>query len=410
MKAKTLVLVVVWPVFLGLLAWRFGATGAIESLSADVGCPGGQCFLKAAAAPQPKRADLQWPPRLGEPYPDLTLIDQTGQPVRLSSFKGSVILIEPVGMTCPACQAFSGAHRRGSLGGITPQQGLPSIEELFPRYTGGLSLSDNRIVFVQVLLYSMSMDAPSPADARRWAEHFGIDRSKNHVVLTGTKDLLGPASYEMIPGFHLVDRNFIFQVDSAGHNPRHNLFTHLLPMVPKLLAVPSVEAADRAVPRRRTASDVEAAYRAIPHRRTVFAVDTAKMSPDERAFLQQLFDLVDLGIVERVETLTWLKSNTRPEPSAENYDRVLSQLGALSVPPRLASVHRLVADAMREHRAALDEWRKTGLPADLARHPLVPSSSGKLHRAYEELLALFPQEDAHNKAAFFDYLCAMDFI
>ncbi len=27
-----------------------------------------------------------------------------------------------------------------------------------------------------------------------------------------------------------------------------------------------------------------------------------------------------------------------------------------------------------------------------------------------ELLALFPQEDARNKAAFFDYLCALDFI
>lgn len=410
MKAKTLVLVLVWVVFLGLLAWRFGGTGAIQSLAADVGCPGGQCFLKTAAAPQPGRADLQWPPRLGEPYPDLTLIDQTGQPVRLSSFKGSVILIEPVGMTCPACQAFSGAHRRGSFGGITPQQGLPSIEELFPRYAGGLSLSDDRIVFVQILFYSMSMEAPRPADARRWAEHFGIDRAKNHVVLTGTKDLLGEASFNMIPGFHLVDRNFIFQADSAGHNPRHNLFTHLLPMVPQLLAVPSVEAADRAIPRRRTLSDVEAAYRAIPHRRTVFDVETAKMSPDERAFLRQLFELVDLGIVERVETLSSLKSNRRSEPSAANYERVLSQLNSLSIPPRLGSVHRLIADAMKEQRAALEEWRKSAVPADLARHPLVASSSGKLRRAYAELLALFPQEGAQNKAAFFDYLCAMDFI
>jgi len=65
---------------------------------------------------------------------------------------------------------------------------------------------------------------------------------------------------------------------------------------------------------------------------------------------------------------------------------------------------------MREQRSALEQWRKIALPTDLARHPLVASSSGKLHRAYAELLALFPQEDAHNKAAFFDYLCALDFI
>ena len=324
MKAKVLVVVLVWGVFLGVLAWRFGGTEAIESLAADVGCPGGQCFLKGAAAPQPGRANLQWPPRLGEPYPDLTLIDQTGQPVRLSSFKGSVILIEPVGMTCSGCQAFSGAH----------------------------------------------------------------------LVLAGTKELLGDASYNMIPGFHLVDRNFIFQSDSAGHTPRHNLVTHLLPMVPKLLAVPAVAAADRALPRPRTVSDVEA----------------ATMSPDERAFLRQMFDVVDLGIVERVDMLTSLKSNRRPAPSAENYERVLTQLNALSVPPRLGSVHRFIADAMKEQRVALEEWRKTVVPADLARQPLVASSSGKLRQAYAELLPLFPQEGDHNKAAFFDYLCAMDFI
>jgi cytochrome oxidase Cu insertion factor (SCO1/SenC/PrrC family) len=41
---------------------------------------------------------VSWPPQLGQPYPDLELVDQTGQKTRLSSFKGKVILIEPVGM------------------------------------------------------------------------------------------------------------------------------------------------------------------------------------------------------------------------------------------------------------------------------------------------------------------------
>jgi hypothetical protein len=134
------------------------------------------------------------------------------------------------------------------------------------------------------------------------------------------------------------------------------------------------------------------------------------MSSEEREYLRQLFELVDLGIVERVGTLGWLKSKGGHEPSPEGYDRVVSQLKALSVPARLGSVHRLVSEAMVEQRAALAEWRKTAVPADLAGHPLVASSSGKLRRAYGELLALFPQEDGHNKAAFFDYLCAMDFI
>jgi hypothetical protein len=345
-----------------------------------------------------------WPPRLGEPYPDLELIDQTGQPVRLSSFKGSVILIEPVGMNCPACQSFAGAHRLGSYEGVAPQEGLPSIEELLPKYAGGVSLSDDRIVVVQLLLYSMSMGPPTPADARQWAEHFRVDRARNHVVLAGTKELMGQASYDMIPGFHLVDRNFILRVDSTGHRPRHSLFTELLPMVPRLLEQPAVAA----TPIGQTS--VEDAYRAIPHRRTVFDVGTARMSSEEREYLRQLFELVDLGIVERVGTLGWLKSKGGHEPSPEGYDRVVSQLKALSVPARLGSVHRLVSEAMVEQRAALAEWRKTAVPADLAGHPLVASSSGKLRRAYGELRALFPQEDGHNKAAFFDYLCAMDFI
>jgi hypothetical protein len=440
MKAKPLILALLLAVLVGVLAWRFAAPNGTESLAADVGCVGGQCALKRAAASQmgaapspaaepqpgaasqpaggpqpgiasqPGRLDVPWPPRLGEPYPDLTLIDQTGQPVRLSSFKGSVILIEPIGMTCPACQAFSGAHRRGALGGITPQPGLPSIAELLPRFAGGLSLSDDRIVFVQILFYSLSMEAPSPDDARRWAEHFGLDRSKNHVVLAGTKELMGDASFKMIPGFHLIDRDFVFRADSAGHNPPHDLVRVLLPMVRQLVAVPSIERATRPAWQPRTASDIEAAYRAIPHRRTVFDVEAAAMSSDERAYLRRLFDLVDLGIVHRVETLTWLRSPRTPGPSAEDYERTQNQLNALSVPPRLASVHRLVADAMREQRAALEEWRKTAVPTDLSRHPMVASSSSKLHRAYAELMALFPQEGAHNKTAFFDYLCALDFI
>jgi hypothetical protein len=406
MRTRMLVLVLVWLTFIGVGAWQLGGTGAIESIAASVKCGVGQCPLQVAAttATQPGHTVVMWPPRLGEPYPDLELIDQTGQPVRLSSFKGSVILIEPVGMNCPACQSFAGAHRLGSYEGVAPQEGLPSIEELLPKYAGGVSLSDDRIVVVQLLLYSMSMGPPTPADARQWAEHFRVDRARNHVVLAGTKELMGQASYDMIPGFHLVDRNFILRVDSTGHRPRHSLFTELLPMVPRLLEQPAVAA----TPIGQTS--VEDAYRAIPHRRTVFDVGTARMSSEEREYLRQLFELVDLGIVERVGTLGWLKSKGGHEPSPEGYDRVVSQLKALSVPARLGSVHRLVSEAMVEQRAALAEWRKTAVPADLAGHPLVASSSGKLRRAYGELLALFPQEDGHNKAAFFDYLCAMDFI
>lgn len=390
--------------FLGVLFWRFYINGQVEQKAPGGLCANGQCLAQTPPTQQALPSTVKWPPKLGEPYPELELTNQTGQPVKLASFKGRVILIEPVGMTCPACQEFSGAHRYGSFEGVVPQPGLPSIEELFPRYTNGLSLSDERIVFVQLLLYSMSMGTPTSDDARRWAEHFKLAQLKNYFVLVGTKDLLGPASYNMIPGFQLIDRNFVMRADSTGHQPRHNLFTELLPMVPRLLG-------EKVLPSQVSARmSVEEAYRAIPHRRTVFDSNLSDMAAAERAYLQQFLRLIDLAVVERVQMLTALKSGGKSNSPTQDYDEILTQLSALTIPPRLRGVHQLVLDGIDEQKAAIQEWRKSGLPASFASDPRIVSSSEKLRRAHAELLQLFPKEGAHNKAAFFDYLCALDFI
>lgn len=181
--------------------------------------------------------DHIWPPRLDEPYPDLNLLDASGNRVSLSSFKGNVILLEPIGMTCPACNAFSGANR-GEIGhfeGIVPQRGLKSIEELMPEYSWGTETSDDRLVFVQLLLYDLKMKAPLVEDARNWAEHFKLNECDNCVVLVGKDYLIGDASYNMIPGFQLVDKDFFLRYDSTGHRPTHDLWTELLPALPGLL-------------------------------------------------------------------------------------------------------------------------------------------------------------------------------
>jgi hypothetical protein len=122
--------------------------------------------------------DFSWPPKLGEPFPDLELVSHTGATVRLSDFRGKVVLVEPIGMTCAACNAFSGARERGGYENIEPQENLPSIEKLLPTYAHGQSLDDDRIVLVQLLLYDMKLNAPSPKDAREWAEHFGFENHK----------------------------------------------------------------------------------------------------------------------------------------------------------------------------------------------------------------------------------------
>ncbi|WP_145057078.1 thioredoxin domain-containing protein [Adhaeretor mobilis] len=179
--------------------------------------------------------DFDWPPKLNETYPDFQLIDQEGTPTRLSEFKGKIILLEPIGMPCKACQAFSGGHERGGFRDIPPQPGLPSIEEAARKY-GGFDLSDDRIVKIRLLLYSLAMRAPTAEDARAWAEHFGLERAKNEIVLAGLPSMIGDASYRMIPGLQLIDQEMVLRADGTGRShQQHDLYRELLPGVRKML-------------------------------------------------------------------------------------------------------------------------------------------------------------------------------
>lgn len=193
------------------------------------------------AAAQPKQVTLangktvEWPPQLGKRYPALELVSHTGEVVKLEDFKGKVIVVEPIGMTCAACNAFSGGKYRGGYKSQPVQGGLDSIEKYFPQYTGGISLADDRIVFVQLLLYDLHMKGPTKEDAKLWARHFGLDKRKNTYVLAGGQELVGPASYNIIPGFQLIDKNFVLRSDAAGDHPKESMWERLLPMVPRLI-------------------------------------------------------------------------------------------------------------------------------------------------------------------------------
>lgn len=178
---------------------------------------------------------VPWPPRVGATYPDLELVNRAGKSLRLSSFRGKVILVEPVGMSCPACNAFSGANAGlGGFRGLRPQEGVQSIETLLQRKAKGVKLRNPDLVLVQVLLYDYEMGVPDVQDARDWAQHFGLSPKEARVVVP-RNDLRGPASYNLIPGFHLVDRDFVLRYDATGHNPRDDLWSDLLPAIPRLL-------------------------------------------------------------------------------------------------------------------------------------------------------------------------------
>jgi len=137
--------------------------------------------------------------------------------------------------------------------------------------------------------------------------------------------------------------------------------------------------------RSAAAMSIEDAYAAIPHRRTVFDRGTATMGRDEAAALEQLFGLVDRAIVAKM--------------TRSGHDAVLRDLRALDLPARLRRVQSLVIDAVVAERAYLD-----------GEQAAVHRASALLHQAYAELMQLYPGEATHNRDAFYDYLCALDFL
>jgi hypothetical protein len=171
------------------------------------------------------------------------------------------------------------------------------------------------------------------------------------------------------------------------------------------------------------AMTIDEAYRAIPHQRTIFEDRSPGIDPKEAPFLREFFEQVDLAMVARVRTLMWFQSDGgRGAPFHQYEERigeVLGHLKAMRVPGRLVGPHRLVIEAIEGQRHYFAEWqaaRDQGQPFQprLVKggggHPLIQSSSGKLIAAYNALVRLHPQATAHNRQAFFDYLCALDFI
>ena len=171
-----------------------------------------------------------------------------------------------------------------------------------------------------------------------------------------------------------------------------------------------------------SAISVEEAYRAIPHRYTPFESKLVRMSAAEAAVMQEFFRLLNLAIVERVQAQTWFQSNGKRGVAFPNYQRntdgLIAQLEALTVPDSLKTVRREVIDALKDQREYFEEWqRAVGKgesfrypPGSSPHHPRVLSSSQKLQQAYGRLLQIYPRETERTKQAFFDHLCALDFI
>ncbi len=192
-----------------------------------------------------------WPPQVGESFPAIALVDHEGTPISVEAWKGKPTLIELVAMTCAGCQAFSGGLSHGGYQGFASQGGIESIEKYYNQYSGGHELFSGEINFAQIIIYNLRLEPARPEDLRGWRHHFGFDQHPTAQILTGGKPLANQASFRMIPGFILLDRDLVVQYDATGHSPRHNLYTELLPNIGSVLArvskrePPTIDQTDR---------------------------------------------------------------------------------------------------------------------------------------------------------------------
>jgi hypothetical protein len=194
----------------------------------------------APALPQPEsKTDIgSWPPKLGETYPDLALMDCNGSLFHLSSLKGRVILVEPVAMSCAASQSHSGGNTLGGFLGVEPQPGIASIDGDLARFGSGMKLDNPSVAYVQVVIYNLDLKAPSVSEVKTWADHFKLTDRPNVYVLVGTPPMLTQESFDMIPGLHLIDKDFVLRSEHFAHGGGSDLYRELLPMAATLTAPP----------------------------------------------------------------------------------------------------------------------------------------------------------------------------
>ncbi len=180
-----------------------------------------------------------WPPAMNAPFPDIPLIDTNGAEFNISDFRGKVMVVEYIDMTSPVSHSYSGAKTRGPFGGSRHSfdSSVSSFEETVSRESQGtLTLPHPDLPVVKIIVYNEAGAQAKVDDALAWAGHFGFTRENNYIVCVPQKDLRDKLTDKIVPGFQLVDKEFLLRVDSAGPEPKHSLQFRLVTMIPTLLA------------------------------------------------------------------------------------------------------------------------------------------------------------------------------
>ena len=155
------------------------------------------------------------------------------------------------------------------------------------------------------------------------------------------------------------------------------------------------------------ALEIDKAYRLIPHQQTPFVLHQSNIPHDQAAKVAQLLSLAELAMVARVDAM--LNGPVKNDYFSQ-IDTILWQLQNLDTSQDLLQAKLHILSAIRQHRSYFELHKADDNKARTERNKLIQSSHRQLITAYNTLMQLYPQETRHNKQAFFDYLCALDFI
>ena len=163
---------------------------------------------------------------------------------------------------------------------------------------------------------------------------------------------------------------------------------------------------------------IKESYKAIPHEQTTYDMSKSPLSYAEKKYLSDFFTLSDLMMSARVSTLTNLyhsKGGMSINTYNEAFQLSMEGFQSLDVPKNALPAHKLIVQAIQEHHKFLNNWskapatEKARIKKSFFQDALVKSSSSKLINSYNRLMSDYRSESPHNKKAFYDHLCALDF-
>jgi hypothetical protein len=171
----------------------------------------------------------------------------------------------------------------------------------------------------------------------------------------------------------------------------------------------------RDVPNTDVGITIEQAYAAIPHHRTVWVETDSPIPSKERAHLAVIFQVLDQAVAVRVAGQQNFSSQRFDDPDiVGDYSRLIDFVRSMTVPSTLISYHKSILAALSGQRQFFADWKdqrdKFQFARQVGNHPGVRKASGALRAAYDQLMSKYRNETPTNKAAFYDYHCALDFL